>query len=113
MEPPSGAHTGGTLYAEVPSTRWEWEDVNRLRIEKGLPALTLTQWAPGEPLEAETVYPESGAELKRMPPVQPERWYVTGPDGLRVRVSRIGEPTETPRREPKRWSRREGTIPGG
>ena len=32
-----------------------------------LPLLTFSEWN-GEPLEAETIYPESAAELKRMKP---------------------------------------------
>ena len=58
-----------------------------------LPLLTFSEWN-GEPLEAETIYPESAAELKRMKPTV----IVAGPKG-------------TKRRRTLRVSTQSGTIP--
>ena len=64
----------------------EW--VNGWRARRDLPPVTpesFREWYAGGQLPAETIYPESGNALKRMPR------YVTGPDGEPVRVYVIGE----------------------
>jgi hypothetical protein len=93
-EPRPAAPMPGYLPEEHPGGTLHWEAVNRARARMDLPPVSFREWYAGAPLEAETIYPESAAELKRMKPTV----IAAGPKG-------------TKRRPSLRVSTQSGTIP--